>query len=144
MLYYDVWQKAGGSDSLKDSINQIGKNKVLVAEIIELMETLFDKIDFKEAGIDLPFCSYKKVAIFTTNVDAENQTLINHKWRCGALNRHFCQTRVSTSPFFSVVFARCHFVSILVRWLGGSFAVFCLALCGWKNCKCATKCISLC
>ncbi len=35
-----------------------------------------------------------KVAIFTTNVDAENQTLINHKCVCGALNRHFCQTRV--------------------------------------------------
>jgi hypothetical protein len=34
-----------------------------------------------------------KVAIFTTNVDAENQTLINHKCVCGALNRHFCQTR---------------------------------------------------
>jgi hypothetical protein len=36
-----------------------------------------------------------KVAIFSTNVDAENQTLINHKCVCGALNRHFCQTRVS-------------------------------------------------
>jgi hypothetical protein len=35
-----------------------------------------------------------KVAIFTTNVDAENQTLINHKCVCGALNRHFCQTPV--------------------------------------------------
>ena len=34
------------------------------------------------------------VAIFTTNVDAENKTLINHKCDCGALNRHFCQTRV--------------------------------------------------
>jgi len=30
-------------------------------------------------------------------------------------------------------------VSVLVRWIGGSFAVFSLALCGWKNCKCATK-----
>jgi len=38
-----------------------------------------------------------KVAIFTTNVDAENQTLINQKCVCGALNRHFCQTRVITS-----------------------------------------------
>jgi len=36
-----------------------------------------------------------KVAIFTTNVDAEKQTLINHKCDCGALKRHFCQTRVS-------------------------------------------------
>jgi hypothetical protein len=36
-----------------------------------------------------------KVAIFTTSVDAENQTLINHKFVCGVLNRHFCQTRVT-------------------------------------------------
>jgi hypothetical protein len=42
-----------------------------------------------------------KVAIFTTNVDAENQTLINHKCVCGEQNRHFCQTRVSGSLFFS-------------------------------------------
>jgi hypothetical protein len=42
-----------------------------------------------------------KVAIFTTNVDAENQTLINHKCVCGALNRHFCQTRVMHRFFYS-------------------------------------------
>ena len=41
-----------------------------------------------------------KVAIFTTNFDAENQTLINHKCVCGALNRHFCQTRVIASASF--------------------------------------------
>ena len=41
-----------------------------------------------------------KVAIFSTNVDAENQIMINHKCVCGALNRHFCQTRVSGSLFF--------------------------------------------
>jgi hypothetical protein len=50
-----------------------------------------------------------KVAIFTTNVDAENQTLINHKSVCGALNRHFCQTRVIASVFF------------FVRWFVGRF-----------------------
>jgi hypothetical protein len=38
------------------------------------------------------------VAIFTINVDAENLTLINHKCVCGALNRHFCQTRVTCWP----------------------------------------------
>jgi hypothetical protein len=42
----------------------------------------------------ITFSGLAKVAIFTTNVDAENQTLINHKCVCGALNRHFCQTRV--------------------------------------------------
>jgi hypothetical protein len=41
-----------------------------------------------------------KVAIFTTNVDAEKQTLINHKCVCGTLNRHFCQTRVRRSAIF--------------------------------------------
>ncbi len=39
-----------------------------------------------------------KVAIFTTNVDAENQCLVNHKCVCGALNRHFFQTRVISWP----------------------------------------------
>jgi hypothetical protein len=73
---------------------------------------------------NLTVCGLAKVAIFTTNVDAENQCLINHKTVYGALNRHFCQTAVSTSPFFSIVFVRCHFVSVLVRWLGGSFAFF--------------------
>ena len=42
-----------------------------------------------------------KVAIFTTNIDAESQCLINHKCVCGAMNRHFCQTRVSSSGSIS-------------------------------------------
>ena len=45
-------------------------------------------------------CGLAKVAIFTTNVDAENQCLINHKTVCGALNRHFCQTAVTSWCFF--------------------------------------------
>jgi len=55
MLHYDVWQSASVFESLEESINQIGKNKVLVEEIIELMEVLIDKIDFKEINIDLPY-----------------------------------------------------------------------------------------
>jgi superfamily II DNA or RNA helicase len=55
MLHYDVWQSAGGYKSLEDSINQIGKNKVLVEEVIEVMEVLIDKIYFKEVDIDLPY-----------------------------------------------------------------------------------------
>lgn len=55
MLHYDVWQSAAGFKSLEDSINQIGKNKVLVEEIIELMEILIDKVDFKEVEIELPY-----------------------------------------------------------------------------------------
>jgi hypothetical protein len=49
--------------------------------------------------LGITFSGLAKVAIFTTNVDAENQTLINHKCVCGALNRHFCQTRVIASGF---------------------------------------------
>ena len=75
-------------------------------------------------ALPLTVSGLAKVAIFTTNFDAEYYILINYKCVCGALNRHFCQTRVSTSPFFSVVFVRCHFVSVLVRWLGGSFGFF--------------------
>lgn len=55
MLHYDVWQNAGGFKSIEDSIRQIGKNKVLVDEIIELLEILVDKIDFKEVDIELPY-----------------------------------------------------------------------------------------
>ncbi len=42
---------------------------------------------------------------------------------------------VSTSPFFPVVFVLCHFVSVMVRWLGGSFAKlgFSVGLCGFAN-----------
>jgi len=45
-------------------------------------------------------CSYTKLAIFTTNVDAEKQCLINLSQLadCGVLNRHFCQTCVCVCP----------------------------------------------
>lgn len=61
MLHYDVWQSAGGFNSLEDSINQIGKNEILVEEIIELMEVLIDNIDFKEVDINLPYQQPLKV-----------------------------------------------------------------------------------
>ena len=55
MLYYDIWQDAGSFKSLEESLKFIGKNQVLVEEIIELLELLLDKIDFLEKEIDLPF-----------------------------------------------------------------------------------------
>lgn len=55
MLHYDVWQSAGGFDSLEKSIIQMGKNRFLVNEIIEVLEMLIDKIGFKEIGIQLPY-----------------------------------------------------------------------------------------
>lgn len=55
MLHYDVWQSAGGFESLEKSIIQIGKNKILVNEIIEVLEILIDDIGFKEIDIQLPY-----------------------------------------------------------------------------------------
>lgn len=55
MLHYDVWQDAGGFKSSEKSIIQIGKNKTLVNEIIEVLEILIDKIGFKEIDIKLPY-----------------------------------------------------------------------------------------
>jgi hypothetical protein len=47
-----MWQSAGGFDSLEQSINQIGKNKILVNEIIEVLEILIDKIDLKKLTLN--------------------------------------------------------------------------------------------
>ncbi len=55
MLHYDVWQTEGGFPSLEESIREIGKNKVLTSEIIEVLELLIDKIDFMERSISLPY-----------------------------------------------------------------------------------------
>ncbi len=61
MLHYDVWQKAGGFDSIEESVRAIGKNQVLVEEMIEVLEILEDKIDFKEIDIQLPYHQPLKV-----------------------------------------------------------------------------------
>jgi hypothetical protein len=63
------------------------------------------KLMWKREGFldSLTFSGLAKVGIFTTNVDAENQTLISKKCVCGALNRHFCQTRVMRSYYYTVV-----------------------------------------
>lgn len=61
MLHYDVWQDAGIFGSLENSIREIGKNKVLTLEIVELLEYLIDKIDFKEVNIKLPYNQPLKV-----------------------------------------------------------------------------------
>lgn len=61
MLHYDVWQSAAAFKSLEESINQIGKNKVLVEEIIEVLEILTDKVNFKEIDIVLPYQQPLKV-----------------------------------------------------------------------------------
>ena len=61
MLHYDVWQSPGGFHSLKESIQAIGKNKVLTNEIVEVLEILLNKIDFLEREITLPYSQPLKV-----------------------------------------------------------------------------------
>lgn len=55
MLHYDIWNVELGFPSLEESIRSIGKNAILVEEIIEVMEILLDLIDFKELDIHLPY-----------------------------------------------------------------------------------------
>lgn len=61
MLHYDIWQNAGGFDSLELSIREIGRNKVLVNEIIEVLEILIDDINFKEIDFSLPYSQPLKI-----------------------------------------------------------------------------------
>ena len=71
---------------------------------------LFLSVDVSSVLIRLPltFCSYKKLAIFATKLDAENQCLINHKCVCGALNRQFLVGAVTCCHSF------CRFVTHLL------------------------------
>lgn len=55
MLHYDVWQIPGQFNSLEESIKQIGANSLLVKEIVEVLEILIDRIDFKEIDCLLPY-----------------------------------------------------------------------------------------
>jgi superfamily II DNA or RNA helicase len=61
MLHYDIWQNAGGAESLQDSIRKIGENATLVSEIIEVLELLIDKISHLELDIKLPYPQPLKV-----------------------------------------------------------------------------------
>ncbi|HEU5166829.1 MAG TPA: DUF3427 domain-containing protein, partial [Chitinophagaceae bacterium] len=55
MLHFDIWQNAGGFNSLEESIRAIGSNKALNQEIVEVLEILVDRIDFLEKEINLPY-----------------------------------------------------------------------------------------
>lgn len=61
MLHYDVWQTNENVISLEDSIKLIGKNRVLIDEIIEVLEILIDKIDFIEKDIKMEYSQPLKV-----------------------------------------------------------------------------------
>ncbi|GGE25466.1 DUF3427 domain-containing protein [Psychroflexus planctonicus] len=61
MLHYDIWQKAGEFNSLEKSVRELGRNKVLLGEIIEILELLIDGISFKEIDITLPYSQPLKI-----------------------------------------------------------------------------------
>lgn len=61
MVHYDLWQTAGGFDSLESSIRAVGQNKVMVDEIFEVLELLLDRIESKEMDIELPYQQPLKV-----------------------------------------------------------------------------------
>lgn len=61
MLHYDIWQAAGGYASLEESIQAIGRNKILTEEIMEVLELQSDKIDFVEKDISLPYVQPLKI-----------------------------------------------------------------------------------
>ena len=61
MLHYDIWQDAGGFNSLEESIRAIGKNPILNQEIAEVMEMLTDQVDYLETEIDLAYQQPLKV-----------------------------------------------------------------------------------
>lgn len=55
MLHYDFWKEAAGFSSLEESICAIGKNKVLVDEIIDVLTILEDRVSFLEIEPNLPY-----------------------------------------------------------------------------------------
>ena len=78
---------------------------MVFSSFFEKLSVRFFALSFEVCTIALPLpitlSCLVKVAIFTKNLDAENQTLINHKCVCGALNRHFCQTCVMCRNYVS-------------------------------------------
>lgn len=58
MFHYDVWQKSGPEcdfENLRDSLKQIGKNPIMIQEILEVVDYSIQKIDFVEKPINLGF-----------------------------------------------------------------------------------------
>ncbi|MDN3670712.1 DUF3427 domain-containing protein [Echinicola jeungdonensis] len=55
MLHYDFWQQPGGFDSLEESIRAIGRNSVLIEEIIEVLSFMEGEVSFLEIEPNLPY-----------------------------------------------------------------------------------------
>ena len=76
------------------------RNLLKLKQLIFLNKSSYFLISFGFSAITANVLALGEGGDFSTNVDAESQNLINHKCVCGALSRHFCQTRVSGSLFF--------------------------------------------
>jgi len=55
MLHYDIYPNPGMFNTIEEGIFRMSKNPILIQEIIEVLEILIDRIDFKEIQISLPF-----------------------------------------------------------------------------------------
>ena len=58
MFHYDVWQEAGtdlGFSGVKDSINSLKKNKIMLEDLQEYIEHQIEQIEFVEKDIHLGF-----------------------------------------------------------------------------------------
>ena len=55
MLHYDFWQNEGGFNSIEESIEEIGKNPLLLEEMDEVISVLFDNVSAMEKEIELPY-----------------------------------------------------------------------------------------
>ncbi len=58
MFHYDVWKKTGtdlGFIDVRESINSLRKNKIMLQEMQEYIEHQIEKIEFVEKNIDLGF-----------------------------------------------------------------------------------------
>ena len=74
------------------------------------------------------FCGFAKLAVFTTNVEAENRCLIKHKCMCVALNHQFVEGAVLQAGVLPVVALLSIVYHVQVRWLGGSFGFYCFSV----------------
>ena len=61
MLYYDVWQEPGKFATLEAAIGAIGRNEVMVEEILEFLEWRMDAIQYEEYDLDFPYDQPLKV-----------------------------------------------------------------------------------
>lgn len=61
MLYYDFWQTPRLFSTLNEAISAIGNNKIVVNEIIEVLNLIIDKIAHIELDIELPYQQPLKV-----------------------------------------------------------------------------------